>query len=130
MAKDDIVQYNLRLNLNNPYDLKLHQAIMNANLKIYKSKNNYLRKAMYRGIFGETEENDTKNDIIDFRQFVSKKELLQVETRVKETVIEEVVKLLFSTVANKTVVPAVQQSETSKEEDIDSAVTDIALGYF
>ena len=49
MANEDIVQHSFRLNLNNPRDLKLHQAIMSASMEIYKSKNNYIRKAAYKG---------------------------------------------------------------------------------
>ena len=64
MANEDIVQHSFRLNLNNPRDLKLHQAIMSASMEIYKSKNNYIRKAAYRGIFGESESLESEDEIV------------------------------------------------------------------
>ena len=89
MAKDDVVQYNIRLNLNNPRDLKLHQAIMNANMDIYKSKNNYLRKVAYRGIFGDSEGLEAEDDIVDLSQLVTKKELEELERRIKDSIMQK-----------------------------------------
>ncbi len=133
MAKDDIVQYNIRLNLNNPYDLKLHQAIMNANMDIYKSKNNYLRKVAYRGVFGTADGGEDETDIVDFSQFVSKKELEETERRVKDAVIREMFGWMFATgPGNKTSVAMIPMPEPEQEEEaeVDEAVAEAAVGYF
>ena len=53
MGKEDVFQHNFRLNLNNPMDLRIHQQLLNINLDAYKSKNNYMVRKLYQGIFGE-----------------------------------------------------------------------------
>jgi len=134
MAKDDIVQHNIRLNLNNPYDLKLHQAIMNANMDIYKSKNNYLRKVAYRGIFGDTDGFEEKTEIVDFNQFVLKKELNELERRVRDSILREMFGWVFSSVAVSK--PSYkggtyeEPGNDSEVDEVDDAVTEAAIGYF
>ena len=134
MAKDDIVQHNIRLNLNNPYDLKLHQAIMNANMDIYKSKNNYLRKVAYRGIFGDTDGFEEETEIVDFNQFVLKKELNELERRVRDSILREMFGWVFSSVAVSK--PSYKggtyedPGNDSEVDEVDDAVTEAAIGYF
>lgn len=131
MAKDEIVQYNIRLNLNNPNHLRLHQAILNANMEIYKSKNNYLRKVAYRGIFGESESLDEENDIVDLSQLVSKKELEEQVKKIKESVMREMIGMMLSFMAGKTpMISEIPRVEEPEEDTIDDAVADAALGYF
>lgn len=131
MAKDDIVQHNIRLNLNNPYDLKLHQAIMNANMDIYKSKNNYLRKVVYRGIFGDTDGIEEETEIVDFNQFVSKKELEEVERRVRDSILREMFGWVFSSVPMNRPSFAVDiPTEPEESSEVDDAVAEAAIGYF
>ena len=131
MAKDEIVQYNIRLNLNNPNHLRLHQAILNANMEIYKSKNNYLRKVAYRGIFGESESLDEENDIVDLSQLVTKKELEEQVKKVKESVMREMIGMMLSFMAGKTpMISAIPRAEEPEEDAVDDAVADAALGYF
>ena len=131
MAKDEIVQYNIRLNLNNPNHLRLHQAILNANMEIYKSKNNYLRKVAYRGIFGESESLDEENDIVDLSQLVTKKELEEQVKKIKESVMREMIGMMLSFMAGKTpMISEIPRVEEPEEDTIDDAVADAALGYF
>lgn len=131
MAKDDIVQHNIRLNLNNPYDLKLHQAIMNANMDIYKSKNNYLRKVVYRGIFGDTDGIEEETEIVDFNQFVSKKELEEVERRVRDSILREMFGWVFSSVPmNRPSFGVDIPTEPEESSEVDDAVAEAAIGYF
>jgi len=131
MAKDDVVQYNIRLNLNNPRDLKLHQAIMNANMDIYKSKNNYLRKVAYRGIFGDSEGLEAEDDIVDLSQLVTKKELEELERRIKDSIMQEMFGMMFSSMAGSTqAFNAMPKVEAPEEDVVDDAVADAALGYF
>ena len=131
MAKDDIVQHNIRLNLNNAYDLKLHQAIMNANMDIYKSKNNYPRKVVYRGIFGDTDGIEEETEIVDFNQFVSKKELEEVERRVRDSILREMFGWVFSSVPMNRPSFAVDiPTEPEESSEVDDAVAEAAIGYF
>lgn len=131
MAKDDIVQHNIRLNLNNPYDLKLHQAIMNANMDIYKSKNNYLRKVVYRGIFGDADGIEDETEIVDFNQFVSKKELEEAERRVRDSILREMFGWVFSSVPmNRPSFAVDTPTEPEESSEVDDAVAEAAIGYF
>lgn len=131
MAKDEIVQYNIRLNLNNPNHLRLHQAILNANMEIYKSKNNYLRKVAYRGIFGESEGLDEEDGIVDLSQLVTKKELEEQVKKIKESVTQEMLRMMFSFMAGNTpMISAMPRLEEPEEDAVDDAVADAALGYF
>ena len=131
MAKDEVVQYNIRLNLNNPNHLRLHQAILNANMEIYKSKNNYLRKVAYRGIFGEPEGLDEEDDIVDLSQLVTKKELENAEKRIKDSIMQEMLGMMFSSMAGRTpMISAMPRVEEKEEDTVDDAVADAALGYF
>ena len=131
MAKDEVVQYNIRLNLNNPSHLRLHQAILNANMEIYKSKNNYLRKVAYRGIFGESEGLDEEENIVDLSQMVTKKELDEQVKKIKESVMQEMFGMMFSTMAGRApMICAMPKVEEPEEDAVDDAVADAALGYF
>lgn len=131
MAKDEVVQYNIRLNLNNPSHLRLHQAILNANMDIYKSKNNYLRKVAYRGIFGDSEGLEAEDDIVDLSQVVTKKELEELERRIKDSIMQEMFGMMFSSMAGRTqAFNAMPKVEAPEEDVVDDAVADAALGYF
>ena len=131
MANEDIVQHSFRLNLNNPRDLKLHQAIMSASMEIYKSKNNYLRKVAYRGIFGEPEGLDEEDDIVDLSQLVTKKELENAEKRIKDSIMQEMFGMMFSSMAGRApMISAIPRVEEPEEDTVDDAVADAALGYF
>ena len=131
MANEDIVQHSFRLNLNNPRDLKLHQAIMSASMEIYKSKNNYIRKAAYRGIFGESESFESEDEIVDLSQLATKKELENAEKRIKDSIMQEMFGMMLTSMAGRTpVVGIVPKVEEQEEDAIDDAVADAALGYF
>ena len=131
MAKDEVVQYNIRLNLNNPSHLRLHQAILNANMEIYKSKNNYLRKVAYRGIFGDSEGLEAEDDIVDLSQVVTKKELEELERRIKDSIMQEMFGMMFSSMAGRApMISAIPRVEEPEEDTVDDAVADAALGYF
>lgn len=131
MANEDIVQHSFRLNLNNPRDLKLHQAIMSASMEIYKSKNNYIRKAAYRGIFGESESLESEDEIVDLSQLATKKELENAEKRIKDSIMQEMFGMMLTSMASRTpLVGNVPNVEESEEDTIDEAVADAALGYF
>ena len=131
MANEDIVQHSFRLNLNNPRDLKLHQAIMSASMEIYKSKNNYIRKAAYRGIFGESESLESEDEIVDLSQLATKKELENAEKRIKDSIMQEMFGMMFSSMAGRApMISAMPSVEEQEEEAIDDAVADVALGYF
>lgn len=130
MGKEDIVQYNLRLNLNNPYDLQLHQAILNASLDIYKSKNNYLKKVAYRGIFGNR---DTTENVLPNGDAVTKRDIELLEEKMKMWVENQVLKETLSVICTAfsgKMSLAINNTDAEITEELDEAVADAALGYF
>ena len=93
MGKEDVFQHNFRLNLNNPMDLRIHQQLLNINLDAYKSKNNYMVRKLYQGIFGEgdgLEEIKTETGKAD--TLISREELEDMEKRITEKIMNKVMK--------------------------------------
>ena len=133
MGKEDVFQHNFRLNLNNPMDLRIHQQLLNINLDAYKSKNNYMVKMLYQGIFGEGDgleeikEEPGKTGIL-----ISREELEDMEKRITEKVMNKVMKTLFDMVCDRGIkLPEPSGDDTEEDEElIDESIADAALGYF
>ena len=131
MGKEDVFQHNFRLNLNNPMDLRIHQQLLNINLDAYKSKNNYMVRKLYQGIFGEgdglEEIKPGKADTL-----ISREELEDMEKRITEKIMNKVMKTLFDMVCDRGVkLPEPSGDDTEEDEElIDESIADAALGYF
>ena len=133
MGKEDVFQHNFRLNLNNPMDLRIHQQLLNINLDAYKSKNNYMVRKLYQGIFGEgdgLEEIKTETGKAD--TLISREELEDMEKRITEKIMNKVMKTLFDMVCDRGVkLPEPSGDDTEEAvELIDESIADAALGYF
>ena len=133
MGKEDVFQHNFRLNLNNPMDLRIHQQLLNINLDAYKSKNNYMVRKLYQGIFGEgdgLEEIKTEPGKAD--TLISREELEDMEKRITEKIMNKVMKTLFDMVCDGGVkLPEPSGDDTEEDEElIDESIADAALGYF
>ena len=133
MGKEDVFQHNFRLNLNNPMDLRIHQQLLNINLDAYKSKNNYMVRKLYQGIFGEgdgLEEIKTEPGKAD--TLISREELEDMEKRITEKIMNKVMKTLFDMVCDRGVkLPEPSGDATEEAEElIDESIADAALGYF
>ena len=133
MGKEDVFQHNFRLNLNNPMDLRIHQQLLNINLDAYKSKNNYMVRKLYQGIFGEgdgLEEIKTETGKADM--LISREELEDMEKRITEKIMNKVMKTLFDMVCDRGVkLPVPSGDDTEEDEElIDESIADAALGYF
>ena len=133
MGKEDVFQHNFRLNLNNPMDLRIHQQLLNINLDAYKSKNNYMVRKLYQGIFGEgdgLEEIKTETGKVD--TLISREELEDMEKRITEKIKNKVMKTLFDMVCDRGVkLPEPSGDDTEEDEElIDESIADAALGYF
>ena len=133
MGKEDVFQHNFRLNLNNPMDLRIHQQLLNINLDAYKSKNNYMVRKLYQGIFGEgdgLEEIKTEPGKAD--TLISREELEDMEKRITEKIMNKVMKTLFDIVCDRGVkLPEPSSDDTEEAEElIDESIADAALGYF
>lgn len=125
MAKEDVYQHNFRLNLNNPYHLKIHKQLMNVNKDVYKSKNDYMIRVLYDAIFGDAEE-------------ISENRLKEMEDRITKRVTQELLKTVLSmgsirpvtTPISTTPMGAPIESKEETTERINEKVASAALGYF
>ena len=133
MGKEDVFQHNFRLNLNNPMDLRIHKQLLNINLDVYKSKNNYMVRKLYQGIFGGGDGlEEIRVEAGKAPEMISRGELEDMEKRITENVMNKVMKVLFDMVCDRAVkLPEPSSDETGEdEEQIDESIADAALGYF
>ena len=128
MAKEEIAQHNIRLNLENPIERKLHQKLIDVDLNVYKSKNRYLVQKLIRGVFGEIDELSEYEE----KFFEQRKDELQlIEERVTQKVINEVLKTVLSMVAQGGIDSTAQTGEReSIEMELDEDIVNAAMGYF
>lgn len=97
MARKDVEQFNLRLNLNNPNHLKIYRTFQDLNTDIHKSRNNFIIEALLRYINGISEEDLTftgakKKQEAD--RYVTQSEIAELETRITAKVMKEVAEMM------------------------------------
>ena len=97
MARKDVEQFNLRLNLNNPNHLKIYRTFQDLNTDIHKSRNNFIIEALLRYINGISDEDLTftgskKKQEAD--RYVTKSEIAELETRITAKVMKEVAEMM------------------------------------
>lgn len=121
--KDEVAHYNMRLNLTNPDMLRVHQVLQDLNKDIYKSQNEYIFRSVLKNINSTPEDellSITAREKIKNEGYVTRKELDEIERRVTEKVMKEVVTILCSSLVGRSpaVVSAtvVQENETTIEE--------------
>lgn len=93
MAKDDNVQYNFRLNLNNPNHLKLYRVLSDLNTDIHKSKTSFIISALlyYIGVKSDVELTNTgAKELAERKGFATREELDELEKRITINVMKEV----------------------------------------
>ena len=118
-------QYNIRLNLGNPYHVRLHQHLKSNKGDIHVSRNEYLVQKLYEGIFGNMEGFPKDN-------------LKEMEERLEKRITKELLKTILGTVGTKEGIvlpsPAVTDSEEEMKKEttdkFDDEVANAALGYF
>lgn len=118
--KDDVIQYTFRLNLTNEDHLAIHQTLQNLNKGVYKSQNNFITDSILRNIRNYTRE-ELLSDVALEQEYnagyINRKDLEDLEQRVNEKVMKEVVILLCSSLAGRTSLPVtpqiVEKSETN-----------------
>lgn len=121
MKKEDVYQHPLRLSLNNPEHLKLHKQLLNVNKDIYKSKNDFMVRKLYEGVFGDEKE-------------LTGKTLKELEDKITVRVVKELLQTIFSVIGtgmdtNKMEVPT--RAYDSRGTDIVSdSMASVALDYF
>ena len=128
MAKDEIAQHNIRLNLENPIERKLHQKLIDVDLNVYKSKNRYIVQKLIRGIFGEIDElSEYEEKYLD----QSKDELQLLEERIVQRVLSEVLKTVLNMISQvETAGTFPTDIKESTELVLDEDIVNAAMEYF
>ena len=119
--KDDVIQYTFRLNLTNEDHLEVHQTLQNLNKGVHKSQNSFIIESILRNIRNYAREellSDVAWEQSQNEGFIRKKDLEDMEQRVTEKVMKEVVTLLCSSLAVRSVLPAILQ-KTEKAESLE-----------
>ena len=97
MAKSrDSKQFSFRVNFNNPDHLKVYRTLMDLNLDIHKSVSSFVIKALVQYINGVSEDkltNTGKDRKENLEGYVTRKEIADIEYRIKAEVMKEVAQL-------------------------------------
>jgi hypothetical protein len=117
--KDDVIQYTFRLNLTNEDHLEIHQTLQSLNKGVYKSQNNFIMDSILRNIRNYTREELLSDAALEQENnagYINRKDLENLEQRVTEKVMKEVVILLCSSLAGRSSLPLtpqiIEKSET------------------
>lgn len=116
--KDDVIQYTFRLNLTKEDHLEVHQTLQSLNKGVHKSQNNFIIASVLRNIRNYTRDellSDAAREQKHNEGFISKKDLEDIEQRVTDKVMKEVVTLLCSSLVGRTASPTILH--TADRED-------------
>lgn len=135
---DDTIQYCMRLNLNNPEHLEVHNVLQGLNRTIHKSQNNYMISALLNNIRNSPDEELLTDAAIAKQKkgrYVTKRELEEATTKLRTDVMSELVLIMCSVLSKNSENSVVEvtrkqvnEKETNNLED-DETLKSIALGW-
>ena len=134
MKHENIYQHNIRLNLDRAEHLMVHRYLMNADPKIFKSKNDFFIKAVLAGA-ASVSKGILPEVIEEVEVKLTEKQLDSISHKVvdlmKMEVMNEVMKTLLSMVVSN---PGSfsQQFQSQKDADniVEDYLADAAMDYF
>lgn len=132
MKHENIYQHNIRLNLDRAEHLMVHRYLMNADPKLFKSKNDFLIKAVLagaasvsKGVFPEiVEEVEVKLSEAQL-DVLSHKVVNLMKTEVMNEVMKTLLNMAFSNPSGMT-----QKRPTETEGIVEDYLADAAMDYF
>lgn len=131
-AKDNILIFHLRLNVDNPVHMKIAKVLNNLNPDIYKSKNKYIADALEFYIDNYGSDAFTLNKMIEDNSFVKKKEFNSLIEEMKAEAVtaakNEVIRILGGIVMNSGSIANVAE-HTVRQEQTDETVSDLVSGW-
>lgn len=131
-AKDNILIFHLRLNVDNPVHMKIAKVINNLNPDIYKSKNKYIADALEFYIDNYGSDAFTLNKMIEDNSFVKKKEFNSLIEEMKAEAVtaakNEVIRILGGIVMNSGSIGNVAE-QTVRQKQTDETVSDLVSGW-
>ena len=134
MKNENIYQHNIRLNLDRAEHLMVHRYLMNADPKIFKSKNEFFIKAVLAGaasvskgilpeVVDEVEVKLTEKQLDN----ISHKVVDLMKTEVMNEIMKTILGMLVSNTSGVVLQPQPQKNEDSLVEDY---LADAAMDYF
>lgn len=123
--KDDVIQYTFRLNLTKEDHLEVHQTLQSLNKGVHKSQNNFIIDSVLRNIRNYTRDellSDAAREQKDNEGFISKMDLEDMEQRVTDKVMKEVVTLLCSSLVGRTALPTIMHTAASEDRVAENQV--------
>lgn len=124
--KDDVIQYTFRLNLTNQDHLEVHQTLQSLNKGVHKSQNSFIIDSILRNTRNYTRDELLSDAALEQRQnegFIKKRDLDEMEQRVTEKVMKEVVTLLCSSLVGRSALPAILKTAEKVESIADNEVS-------
>ena len=92
MPRSDYLQYNFRLNLNNPDHLRVYRTLTDLNRDIHKSKSSFIVTALLRYIDGASMDELTNEGAKQKKDIITREEYEQLVSRV--TALENVLEFM------------------------------------
>ena len=129
--KEEVVQYNVRLNLNNPKHLEIFEKLNDLNLDIHKSKNNFIVESLYKNIMSYKGEGISNSD--KAIEYATKADLEALERRITEIFMKEVISVMLyklgqgqGEIGSKEQYSGMLNDSSNKSEQIDPTLQSLA----
>ncbi len=148
--REDQAQYNMRLNLKDEKQLKIHRVMMDLNKDSFKSKNQFMIESVYKNIVGTSDEvltNEGAERAASVR-YVTMEEFEKLRAELRQDMMQMIVRAmsdnnnksitdltitlnkLLSSGAFVQASQQVDEEENTESEPIDSALLEVAGNYF
>lgn len=132
--EDNIFVHNIRCNLDHEEDYELHKALMNFNQDIYKSKNDYIKKALRFAIYGDRDFEADSIGVVKQKTFVSTEELKGILSEFRADIMKEisemVISLFMGKIFNHLSLETLVTGTTKSTEIVDDELAVTACKYF
>lgn len=129
--KEEVVQYNVRLNLSNPKHLEIFEKLNDLNLDIHKSKNNFIVESLYKNILSYKGEGISNSD--KAIEYATKADLEALERRITEIFMKEVISVMLyklgqgqGEIGSKEQYSGMLNDSSNKSEQIDPTLQSLA----
>lgn len=130
MAKDNIANHSLRLNLNNEQHLRVHKVLKDLNISIHKSLNQFLVEAVDFYVKSFNEEDLTNQALMQKQEgdrYITRVDLLEIKKEIHDEVKDEIIRLFGIVMTGGQAISLSlkgKEDETRSEED--SIMLDLA----
>lgn len=134
MARDNITNHSMRLNLNNEQHLRVHNVLKDLNTSIHKSINQFLVEAVdfYVKSF---EDDEVTNEAVRHKQngqeIITRSDLLEIKRELHDEMKDELIRVFGAAIiGGKTIsFPMKRQDDLELSTEDDSIMADLAAKW-